>query len=112
MSPGGEYRFDINQLGNAHKWNQLQVKRSLFHSVDRIIISNTSIKRKDVNEYLNLLDGPEYEVQIIRTPGPWHVDASNRRNTHNVPIAILENQILNYVKHPLESEWTEMSIFK
>jgi len=106
-----DYKFDVDQLGNAHNWCRMGVERQMFHRVELVIVSNTSTTKWEMKPYLELADKYDYEVEIIRTPGPWDAAVLFERNIHNVPLATLEKQINRYKPHEDETEWTDMSIF-
>lgn len=110
MSPDGEYKFSLDMLSAAHQWNRMQVERSIFHRIDTIIVANTFISHWEMKDYLEM-GHDEYEVQIIRTPGPWDAEVSFKRNKHNVPLEVLQRHISKYKIHDDESEWEDMTIF-
>jgi predicted kinase len=112
----GGYHFDVNKLKVAHQWNQLQVERSMLQSVPLVIVSNTSIQHWETRleytiPYIDMALDYEYELEIIRTPGPWDADTLFKRNKHNVPLEIIKKHINNYQAHPDETEWFDLNIF-
>lgn len=109
---GADYAFNPEFIGDAHKWCQLNVKREMIAKSDCIIVSNTSIRVRDFQAYIDLAEQFGYEVEIIRTPGPWTIEDSDQRNVHNVPLAVLEKQIARYQAHPDEREWNDRSVFE
>jgi len=108
---GPNYAFNPEFIGDAHKWCQLNVKREMIAGSKHIIVSNTSIKNRDMKAYIDMAEQFGYEVDIIRTPGPWSVEDSNTRNVHGVPLFALEKQHGGYQEHPNEREWNDRSIF-
>lgn len=108
----GTYRFNVAKLSAAHKWNQLQVERAMLHESPIIIVSNTFIAHWEMEHYMELAEEYRYEVQIIRSPGPWSVENSAMRNKHSVPLDVLKRHINSYQPHDTETEWTDMSIFQ
>lgn len=109
---GDSYRFDAKKLGAAHSWCQEQVKKRMAKGYDRIIVSNTSMARWEMNPYLQLARDHAYNVVVLRTPGPWDVDILNARNVHGVPLKTLEKQIAKYQPYEDEREWTNMAVFE
>jgi len=105
-----EYNFNPQSLGSAHKWCQDSVREVLTSGKDAIV-SNTTIRWTELNDYLKIARETNTAVRIIATPGPWLVISCSTRNTHGVPIAVLERQIENYAPHESESQWADMSIF-
>lgn len=102
----GEYIFDTKLLSKAHEWNRLEVERYMFHNVEQIIVSNTSTQLWEIEAYLELAKEYDYEVKIIRTPGPWDPEVLAKRNVHKVPKDIIERQIRRYEKHKDEQEYS------
>jgi len=111
MKRNGTYAFDFERLSNAHKWCQLSTEKAMFQETDLVIVSNTSTTRKECEPYIGLAHRFGYEVEIVRTPGPWDVDLMNERNTHGVPRDVLEKQLARYAPFPEETEWSDMSVF-
>jgi len=107
----GTYAFDFERLSNAHKWCQLTAEKAMFQETDLVIVSNTSTTQKECKPYIDLAHRFGYEVEIVRTPGPWDVDLMNERNTHGVPRDVLEKQLARYAPFPEETEWSDMSVF-
>lgn len=108
----GTYRFNISKLKTAHQWSQLQVERAMLHSTQLVIVSNTFIAFWEMERYMELAEEYKYEVQIIRTPGPWIAETLFQRNKHSVPLDVLKRHISSYQPHDSEAEWSDLSIFK
>lgn len=106
------YRFNIGKLKVAHQWCQLATERAMFLQTPLVIVSNTFISHWEMERYLELAEEYRYEVQIIRSPGPWSPELSARRNKHNVPLDVLKRHVNSYQPHPDETEWSDLSIFK
>lgn len=106
-----EYKFDPKKLGQAHMWCQLNVEKQLHEGVKTVIVSNTSMALREMRPYLNLAEEYGYEIEVIRTPGPWDASVLFERNVHGVPLATLEKQISKYQPHETETEWTDLSVF-
>lgn len=104
------YKFDAEQLGNAHRWCQLNVERSMFHN-EHLIVSNTSMTHWEVKPYLQLAKKYGYTVDVWRMPGPWDAEVLFNRNVHGVPLETLEKQIRKYQPLDNEREWEDLSIF-
>lgn len=106
------YKFDASLLGEAHRNCQLEVKKRMEVEFDRVIVSNTSMTKRETKPYIKLAEKYGYDVNIVRTPGPWVLEDLYERNMHGVPLTILENQIKRYEPHTDEVEWKDISIFK
>lgn len=106
-----QYRFEPGMLGAAHRYCQLGVEREMYHHAPLVVVSNTGTRLKEIQPYIDLAELYNYEVEIIRTPGPWDPQVLFERNTHNVPLATIEKQLARYAEHPDETEWSDMTIF-
>lgn len=107
-----QYKFDYNKLNVAHRWCQTNTERSLYFQRPLVVVSNTSMAHRDVMEYFEIADKYAYEVDVIKTPGPWDIDTLFKRNVHGVPRDILERQIRRYQPIACEVEWNNKEIFK
>jgi predicted kinase len=108
----GFYHFDMTKLKSAHQWNQLQVEREMLHGVGLVICANTFIAYWEMERYFELAEEYNYEIEIIRTPGPWDAEVLFERNKHNVPLDVIKRHISGYKPHLDETEWSNLSIFK
>lgn len=106
-----DYRFDASKLGAAHTWCRVSVERSMFHGVSCIVMSNTSMSKKEIQPYVDMAVTYGYDVQVIRTPGPWAPEVLYERNVHGVPFETLEKQIRRYAPVEGEVEWSDLGIF-
>jgi predicted kinase len=109
---GDDYKFDASKLSEAHSTCQSDVRKCMEHGYDRIIVSNTSMARWEMNPYLQLAREHAYNVVVLRTPGPWDAEILQARNVHGVPLKTLTKQIAKYQPHEDEQEWTNMAIFE
>lgn len=108
----GVYHFTMAKLKNAHKWNQLQVERSMLHGTELVIVANTFIAHWEMEAYFELAEEFKYEVDIVRTPGPWDAAVLFGRNKHSVPLDVIKRHISGYQPHEKDVEWTDLSIFQ
>ena len=90
---GEDYNFDASKLGQAHGWCKAQVRARMDGECDQIIVSNTSMTNWEMKPYLELAEEYGYELEILRTPGPWEADILFQRNVHGVPLGTLQKQI-------------------
>lgn len=109
---GPNYAFNKDFLGDAHKWCQLEVKREMIARTECIIVSNTSIKIRDVQVYADLARQFDYRFEIIRTPGPWDAKVLVKRNVHNVPLDVIQRFIDTYQHIPGEVLWDDPLVFE
>jgi NEDD4-binding protein 2 len=111
-SKQSKYMFDASKLGDAHAWCRLGVTKHMFEGVPTIIVSNTNMTHWEMQPYLDLASEYGYEVDIIRTPGPWDAQNLAKRNVHGVPLETLKKQVRKYQPHADEKEWTDLSVFQ
>jgi ABC-type molybdenum transport system ATPase subunit/photorepair protein PhrA len=81
----GEYKFDGSKIKLAHEWCQNRVEGDMVLNVDKIVVSNTFIKRGELAKYTSL--GFPYE--IIECKG-------NYENVHGVPAEVVARMKANY----------------
>jgi predicted kinase len=105
----GEYHFNPQYLGQAHKSCQDSVRVEMCYERSIIVVSNTSMKRWEMNPYLQLAREFDYDIEVIRTPGPWNAQESFERNLHGVPLTTIEKQIAKYEPYEGEFEWPDIT---
>jgi len=106
------YKFHSSLLTVAHQWCKASVEKAMLHESPKLIVSNTSTCLWEIKPYLELAQKYDYEVEILRTPGPWDAETLFRRNKHGVPLETIQKQINRYQPHPDESEWTDLTVFE
>lgn len=99
---GSKYVFDATKLAQAHGDCQRRVREYMLNNLGPIVISNTSMRRWEMNPYLQMAAELGYEVEIYRIKGPWVAEVFAARNLHNVPVEIVQRQIDKY--QPMENE--------
>ena len=82
---GGEYKFDVTKLKNAHKWCQDQVKLSMENGQPKIAVSNTFTQEWEMEVYYELAKQFGYKVVSMIVE-----NRHGGKNTHNVPDEKLE----------------------
>lgn len=81
----GEYKFDINMLGRAHKSCEKKCRGLMIHNEPRIIVANTGTTEKEINTYINMAEEYGYRV--------FSVVVENRHegvSVHGVPEETLQ----------------------
>lgn len=73
----GVYVFERKKLPMAHRWCQEMTERAMQEQKD-IIISNTTLKKKEARPYINLAKEYDYHIEIIHMTG-------NYQSIHGVP---------------------------
>jgi len=108
----GEYQFDPEKLGVAHKWNQERAKQQMALGKNPVIIDNTNVQPWEARPYVQMADEMGYDIQIVEPSSPWWTekfkegmspeemedltDVLDQRNTHGVPRDIIRNKIENW----------------
>lgn len=80
----GKYQFDPKNVKAAHEWCQFMVRIAMTKGID-VVVSNTSTKKWEVEEYLKFAKEFNYDVEIIA------LVSKNYGNIHNVPEDVLSN---------------------
>ena len=81
----GSYHWNPEQIGFAHQWCQNQVRESL-KNCDVVIVSNTSVKKKDVDIYVKIAQEAGAKCDIYRMSGQF-------QNIHAVPSEIVQKML-------------------
>jgi len=99
----GEYRFDGDQLGLAHQWNQRRSLEAIKANIPIVVIDNTNTTLREIKSYIphiKLAQKMGYEVSIQEPDTEWAMDVEElfKRGTHNVPEEHLKKMLNRYVK--------------
>jgi predicted kinase len=78
----GEYKFDINNIGEAHEWCQAQTEDSLRRG-DSVIVSNTFTRYWEMVPYFNLAKKYDAHVSIIEAKGKFDTIHGVPKETQN-----------------------------
>ena len=73
----GIYKFDPKELKYAHRMCQIKARMALHHGKD-VIVSNTFVKKWEMQVYYKLAEEFEAEVFVL-------VKKGNYKNIHGVP---------------------------
>lgn len=82
----GVYKFDIELMGEAHKYCQDKCRKLMINNAPKIVVSNTSTTDNEVNTYRKIAEEYGYTVYTLLI--------ENRHggvNQHNVPQKTLDN---------------------
>lgn len=112
---GLNYDFDITKLGEAHKWNQIQIEIAMNIGTTPIAVDNTNITVKDISPYIKLATKYNYNVIYKEPTSPWWIELIKRienkdqigiqesidilytKNIHNVPRQVIEKMVQKWV---------------
>lgn len=78
----GKYKWSAEKIGSAHKWCQDKVRDSI-KVCDVVIVSNTSVRSKDVDVYVKIADEAGAKHDVYRMFGQF-------QNLHEVPESIVK----------------------
>ena len=81
----GEYNFDSTKLPEAHKWCQGMVEELMEEDVERIVVSNTSTQKWEMDPYFDLAEENGYTVFSLIVENRHGGD-----NIHGVPSESIE----------------------
>lgn len=85
----GDYCFDANRLGEAHKLCKQKFLTALENKINLIIIDNTNCTESELNFYIEHGREKGYTVFSLIIE-----NRNNTKNIHNVPEITLEKQEL------------------
>lgn len=98
----GVYKFNAKELGHAHKWCYDMVEKYLVLD-GKVVVSNTFTTLRELLSYFRLAAKNEpCLVSVLEPSTLWKYDVTEcfKRNTHNVPIHVLEAQLARWVEIP------------
>lgn len=102
-SPEGEYKFEASKLGLAHGDCFRRFREATNNGVSPIVVSNTSTRLWEIEDYLAYAKMNGYVTQIVSfDPDLWNAAKLSARNTHGVTAEQIQKQIDRYQRHPEE----------
>lgn len=90
----GSYHWNPKQIGFAHQWCQNKVREAL-QNCDVVIVSNTSVKKKDVDIYVKIAEEAGAKYDIYRMFGQYP-------NVHAVPAETVQKMLESFEDYPGE----------
>ncbi|XP_037383041.1 NEDD4-binding protein 2-like 2 isoform X2 [Talpa occidentalis] len=80
------YRYNVNQLGDAHDWNQNRAKQAINQGRSPVIIDNTNTQAWEMKPYVEMAIGKGYSVEFHEPETWWKFDPEEleKRNKHGV----------------------------
>jgi len=79
----GVYDYQMEKIGEAHAWCQKKVKHAMIYGFNPVVVSNTFVKRWEMDAYLELASQHGYRITEITMSGPLHA------NVHGVPDEVI-----------------------
>ena len=99
MMENGQYKFDPTKLAYCHRMCQQNTEMSLRDG-HNVIVSNTTLRRRDLNVYLEIAEEVGVPVRVIRMKSFYG-------SIHNVP----EEKIAMMKRQMEEFDWTNLPDF-
>jgi len=101
----GSYKFDPSKLAEAHSDCFRRFLAAIDVSVPLVFVDNTSTEAWEISPYM--LAGSElYSCEIITLmPTLAQLKLCHARNTHNVPLAVIETQYYKLKNRKLPPHW-------
>ncbi len=102
LRPDGYYDFNPSRLGEAHAWNQEQVRKAVEeYFIPFVIVDNTNIRLTHMLPYVQLAERNRWDVQYVvpETPWAWDVEECAKRNAHGVPLAAVQRMKDQFEPH-------------
>lgn len=94
--PDGIYDFNIELIGESHRWNQHRVEEILDEEVDSewdtiVVVDNTNITFQEMKPYIKMALVVGFEIEFMEPSTSWRYDVEEcfKRNGHGVPYATI-----------------------
>lgn len=96
------YRYNVNQLGDAHDWNQNRAKQAINQGRSPVIIDNTNTQAWEMKPYVEMAIGKGYRVEFHEPETWWKFDPEEleKRNKHGVSREKIA-QMLNHYEYEM-----------
>ncbi|XP_067663295.1 NEDD4-binding protein 2-like [Haliotis asinina] len=82
----GDYRYNQDQLTEAHTWNKQRACDAMDRRVSPVIIDNTNTMEWEMLPYVKMAVARGYDVEVLEPSTPWkfHPKVLAKRNSHGV----------------------------
>jgi predicted kinase len=94
-SEEGNYEFDFTKIKEHHDTNQKAVQHAMDTNTPCIIVDNTHVQQWEADIYARLAEENGYKIVVVEVPHV-SVDLCDQRNSHGVPVEVLENMEANW----------------
>lgn len=86
FNKGGSYRYNPNEIQEAHTWNQRRAFSNARKGVSPIIIDNTNLEIWEMKVYCTMGVQFGYIIEIVEVSTPWALNPGvlSNKNTHGV----------------------------
>jgi predicted kinase len=99
-SEDGTYEFDLTKIKQNHEANQQAVQHAMDTNTPCIVVDNTNVCQWETEAYTQMAEANGYKIVVVEVPHV-SVDLCNQRNSHGVPVEVLER---------MESSWEEFTL--
>lgn len=82
------YKYDASKIKEAHAWCQQCVRQALSHN-SNVVVSNTFVKKWEIQPYIDMCNELKIEYEIIVATGEY-------TNTHGVPQEVIDRMKANW----------------
>jgi len=104
----GNYNFDIEHIGVAHKQSKEKFYSALERKETPIIVDNTNTRWWEMEDYVYAAEEAGYDIVFIRLV--TDVETAYNRNIHNTPRDIVEKFYMIFEELPEKYENKETII--
>ena len=89
----GAYLYDRRRIRCAHQDAQKRIDSALSKGAKYIVIDNTHITHRDMDEYLKIAAHHDALVELVQpqTPWAWNTNECARRNVHGVSADVIRS---------------------
>lgn len=106
-SPSGVYCFDPKRLPDAHAQCRSAFQDALkMEHVKRIVVDNTNMRMEHLMQYVDIarLSKRKFklEIETFRVDVEDDIKICCARNTHSVPLFVIENQLKSFEELPTD----------
>lgn len=87
------YRFDAEQLKDAHEWCKQEVESCMVQAFNIIAVHNTFTRRWEVEPYIELANKHGYQVSVVSLFDAGMNDVQlAKRSLHGIPVSSVRAQ--------------------
>ncbi|WP_161539695.1 AAA family ATPase [Paramagnetospirillum kuznetsovii] len=106
----GVYRHDHTKIRIAHVDARQRIESAVKSGCDYIVVDNTHITHRDMEEYFRLAASLNALVELIEPTTPWAKDPDEcvKRTVHNVPLDIIKGMLNRY--QSMETDEAQMIV--
>jgi predicted kinase len=99
---GCRYEYDASRIMDAHDWNQARFRAAVRAEVPIIVVDNTNIMERHWRPYADFARANGYTVEFVEVDSGLSDEELAARNTHRVPLDVIQRMRANW--EPLPGE--------